>query len=237
MSMLVTPIPLFKDNYGYLLECTKTGATACVDPAEADRFLASVASLRPQANIQTLLTTHHHADHSGGNKAVAAAIPGIKVVGGDADRIPAITQIVADGDVLQIGSLKVTALSTPCHTTTHICYLVEGDDGDKAVFTGDTLFVGGCGRFFEGTAAQMHTALIKKLGSLPPATKVYCGHEYTVSNLAFAHSVEPENRDIADKLAWARSVECTVPSTIAAEHATNPFMRVENADLQKSLGA
>ncbi|XP_064151433.1 hydroxyacylglutathione hydrolase, mitochondrial isoform X3 [Loxodonta africana] len=139
----------------------------------------------------------------------------------------------------KVGSLSVKCLSTPCHTSGHICYFVSkpGSSEPPAVFTGDTLFVAGCGKFYEGTADEMYKALIKVLGQLPPDTKVYCGHEYTINNLKFARYVEPHNTAIQDKLAWAKEKyrigEPTVPSTIAEEFTYNPFMRVREKSVQE----
>ncbi|CAG5125523.1 unnamed protein product, partial [Candidula unifasciata] len=140
-----------------------------------------------------------------------------------------------------IGSLNVKCLFTPCHTSGHICYYVTGPSGqDPAVFTGDTLFVAGCGKFFEGTPQQMYKALIEILSSLPPQTKVYCGHEYTVNNLKFASTVEPDNPDISARLQLAQKQrsngEPTIPSTIQDEHLFNPFMRVNVPSVQKHTG-
>lgn len=157
------------------------------------------------------------------------------VYGGD-DRIGALTNKVVQNDTFKIGSLSVTCLFTPCHTTGHICYFVEAPGGEKAVFTGDTLFLAGCGRFFEGTADQMYSALVDKLGKLPDETKVFCGHEYSLQNLKYASHVEPENKEILKKIEWSKvqreANQPTVPSTIAEEKRINPFMRV-NEDVVK----
>jgi hydroxyacylglutathione hydrolase len=145
--------------------------------------------------------------------------------------------MLKNNDVFQIGSLQVKALSTPGHTTGSVSYyVVDPDSDEKAVFTGDTLFIAGSGRFFEGTGKDMYYSLIEQLGSLPRETKVYCGHEYTVSNLKFAASVEPNNIPLAEKLKWAHSKSITVPSTIEDEFRTNPFMRVYEASIQSALG-
>merc|ERR1712087_82962 len=130
---------------------------------------------------------------------------------------------------------------TPCHTSGHICYFVTGPSGEEpAVFTGDTLFIGGCGKFFEGTGKEMHAALIEKLSSLPTETKVYCGHEYTVNNLKFAEHVEPDSEAVKSKMAWAKTQRSkeqpTVPSTIAEEMQYNPFMRVRESAVQSHAG-
>ncbi|XP_053749756.1 hydroxyacylglutathione hydrolase, mitochondrial isoform X8 [Panthera pardus] len=147
-------------------------------------------------------------DHAGGNEKLVKLEPGLKVCGGD-DRIGALTHKVTHLSTLQVGSLNVKCLSTPCHTSGHICYFVSkpGSSEPPAVFTGDTLFVAGCGKFYEGTADEMYKALLEILGRLPPDTRVYCGHEYTINNLKFARHVEPNNTAIQEKLAWAKEVE------------------------------
>ena len=192
-------------------------------------------------HLDKVLTTHHHWDHAGGNEKLVSKFKKnpLEVYGGD-DRIGALTKKVGQDDTLEIGSLKVKCLFTPCHTTGHICYFVQAPNGEQAVFTGDTLFIGGCGRFFEGTAEQMYSALIEKLGKLPNETKVFCGHEYTVQNLKFCKHVEPNNSDILKKIDWAaekrEAKEPTVPSTIGEEKLINPFMRVNEKSVQSHAG-
>ncbi|KAJ3054798.1 hypothetical protein HK097_000790 [Rhizophlyctis rosea] len=235
--MKITPIPLLSgrsDNYGYLIHDPRTGEAAVVDPVEPEKVLAVVKT--ENAKVVGILTTHHHGDHAGGNAEFVQKVPNIKVWGGD-DRIEAITTKVTDNKPFKIGSLEVTPLYTICHTTGSVSYyVVDPETNEKAVFTGDTLFIGGCGRFFEGTADQMHNSLINILGRLPPDTKVYCGHEYTKSNLKFAQSVDPSSSAIQSKLAWAEKTEITVPSTIAGEFTFNPFMRVGEEVMRKATG-
>lgn len=159
--------------------------------------------------MKSILTTHHHWDHAGGNEKLVEKFAeshssALEVYGGD-DRIGALTNKVTQDDIVRLGNLTIRCLFTPCHTTGHICYFLESEKGEHAVFTGDTLFQGGCGRFFEGTAEQMHSALIGKLSQLPDDTNVYCGHEYTVQNLAFGQHVEPNNETIANKIKWAQA--------------------------------
>lgn len=157
-------------------------------------------------NLTKILTTHHHWDHAGGNEALVEKSKNtLQVFGGD-QRIGALTNLVKHGDKFSIGDINVECLFTPCHTTGHICYYLNASsDQPPVVFTGDTLFIAGCGRFFEGTAEQMHTALIDILGGLPDHTQVYCGHEYTEQNLKFAKHVEPDNSDILSRIQWAAS--------------------------------
>lgn len=172
-----------------------------------------------------------HRDHAGGNKELVSLVSGLEVCGNDS-RIDALTHTVKHNQELKVGQLNVRCLETPCHTTGHICYYVTSPDlTNKAVFTGDTLFVGGCGKFFEGTAQQMYHALCEVLSSLPHDTSVFCGHEYTVGNLTYAQHVEPDNTSISEKIDWCKNQRLkdlpTVPSTIAEELTFNPFMRVK----------
>ncbi|XP_046545916.1 hydroxyacylglutathione hydrolase, mitochondrial-like isoform X2 [Haliotis rubra] len=231
--MRVKLIPALEDNYMYLLIDEDTKQCAAVDPVEPEKIVSAVKE--EGVLLNAVLTTHHHWDHAGGNEKLTALV-GKTIYGGD-DRIGGLTNKVEQGDEFKIGSLKVRCLFTPCHTSGHICYLVTGKEGEApAVFTGDTLFQGGCGKFFEGTAEQMHKALIKTLSVLPQETKVYCGHEYTVSNLKYAAHVEPASEAVASRLAWAQNQrakrEATVPSTIGEEMLINPFMRVSEASVQ-----
>jgi len=212
----------------YLIVDEATKEAAVVDPVEPEKIVSKVRDER--LKLTTVLTTHHHWDHAGGNKNLVQMVNNLTVCGGD-DRIDALNRKVKHGDELTIGQLHVKCLFTPCHTTGHICYFVTSNDGDvPAVFTGDTLFIAGCGRFFEGTPQQMYKALVEELGRLPNSTRVYCGHEYTVANLKFAQHVEPDNPAIMQKMGWAMGQmarhEPTVPSTIGEEKQYNPFMRV-----------
>lgn len=236
INMQVRILPALSDNYMYLLVDEKTMDAAVVDPVEPDTVLRAVEE--HGVKLTTILTTHHHWDHAGGNKALLDKCSGLRVLGGD-DRIDGVTQLVQHGDEITLGGLKIQCLATPCHTTGHICfYVTDSEKNEKIVFTGDTLFLGGCGRFFEGTAEQMYSALVEKLGALPPDTKVYCGHEYSLQNLGFGAHVEPGNQEIHDKISWCRTKrelavpEPTVPSTIEEEKRINPFMRVEEASVQ-----
>jgi len=242
-SMRIRILPALSDNYMYLLVCTETNQAAIIDPVAPETVVSAVGE--EGVSLTTLLTTHHHWDHAGGNKdlieQMREAGNQLKVVGGD-DRIDGVTMFAKHGDELKVGSLTVTCLSTPCHTSGHLCYYVRGPGGsDKAVFTGDTLFLGGCGRFFEGTAEQMYHALIKVLGDLPGETKVYCGHEYAIQNLSFGLSVEPENLDVLSKLNWVKEQRQaspplpSVPSTVEEEKKINPFMRVCEASVQNKV--
>ncbi|KAJ8387118.1 hypothetical protein AAFF_G00160580 [Aldrovandia affinis] len=238
-DMKVELLPALTDNYMYLLIDEDTREAAIVDPVEPIKVLDAIKKHR--VRLTTVLTTHHHWDHAGGNEKLVRLLPGLKVYGGD-DRVGALTQKVSHSSTLKVGSLNVKCLFTPCHTTGHICYFVTKDNSSEppAVFTGDTLFIGGCGKFFEGTPDEMYRALIEVLGRLPPETRVYCGHEYTINNLKFARHVEPKNEAVRRKLSWAKETysngEPTIPSTMAEEFTYNPFMRVREKSVQDHAG-
>ncbi|XP_071516616.1 hydroxyacylglutathione hydrolase, mitochondrial isoform X1 [Panulirus ornatus] len=237
IKMKVKILPALSDNYMYLLMDEGSKEAAIVDPVEPRTVIAAVEEAG--ANLTTVLTTHHHWDHAGGNKELVELFgKPLKVVGGD-DRIGALTQKVNHGDSFTIGSLKVECLFTPCHTQGHICYNITSSDPEHkpAVFTGDTLFLGGCGKFFEGNAVEMHRALIEILSALPDHTHVYCGHEYALQNLRFGAHVEPNNPAIQEKISWVQQRRDeglpSVPSTIGEEKQINPFMRVAEASVQQ----
>ncbi|KRF99004.1 uncharacterized protein Dwil_GK10504, isoform B [Drosophila willistoni] len=242
-GMQVKILPALQDNYMYLIIDNKTKEAAVVDPVDPDLVIKTVNE--EKVTLKKVLTTHHHWDHAGGNeKLVKLWTSGeLKVYGGD-DRIGALNEKVRQNDTFNIGSLNVMCLSTPCHTTGHICYHVSAADDaaadSGAVFTGDTLFQGGCGRFFEGTPEEMYEALCTKLSALPDDTKVFCGHEYTLQNMSFARHVEPDNQLIQQRIEWAKlrraSQDPTVPSTIGEEKSWNPFMRVHESTVQKHTG-
>ncbi|HYV58265.1 MAG TPA: hydroxyacylglutathione hydrolase [Candidatus Nitrosopolaris sp.] len=233
--MDVVPIPQLADNYAYLLVDPATGVAGVVDCAEAGPVLAEVH--RRGIRLVAVLATHHHFDHVGGNQDLAAALPGLQVYGSaaEASRIPAITHPVRDGDPVAIGELRGRVILIPAHTSGHIAYHFPTE---RAVFTGDTLFAGGCGRLFEGDAAQMMSSL-GRLTALPDETGVYCGHEYTEKNLRFAAMLEPGNRRLGEKRAAVealrRAGRPTVPSTIGEEKATNPFLRTSSPELAASV--
>ncbi|XP_061180348.1 hydroxyacylglutathione hydrolase, mitochondrial-like isoform X2 [Saccostrea echinata] len=239
-DMKIRLVPALEDNYMYLLVDEETKQCAAVDPVEPEKIIEAVKE--ENCTLTTILTTHHHWDHANGNDKLVKLVPRQKIVvcGGD-ERVPALNKKVGHGDQFKVGNLDVKCLFTPCHTTGHICYFVTSPKGEQpAVFTGDTLFVGGCGKFFEGTADMMYSALVTILSKLPGNTRVFCGHEYTVNNLKFALHVEPENQTIKEKFAWAkdqRAKNCpTIPSTIDEELKFNPFMRVEDSHVQKHCG-
>ncbi len=217
----VIAVQAFRDNYIWLVPGPKPGCVAIVDPGDADPVLAALAQHR--LSPIAILCTHHHRDHTGGVEALARRFA-IPVYGPAAESIPGVTHPVEDGDTIDIGGHEpYTVLAVPGHTRGHVAYV-----GDDRVFCGDTLFVAGCGRLFEGTAQQLHTSLMT-LAALPPTTRVYCGHEYTLANLAFARHVEPNNEDILAFIRRSKRLlaagQPTIPSTIADERRINPFLR------------
>lgn len=236
MSTLeIKQIPVLNDNYVYLAHCPATGATGVVDPAVSGPVFDALDETG--WTLTHILNTHHHADHTGGNLEIKERT-GCTIVGprADRDRIPGIDVEVGDGDTVMLGEAEATVFDVPGHTRGHIAYWFAGSD---ALFCGDTLFVMGCGRLFEGTPAQMVNSL-SKFKALPDATRVFCAHEYTQSNGRFALSVEPQNQALQDLMkqvdaARAKGIP-TVPSTLAQERATNPFLRPDSADIQATLG-
>ena len=233
--MRIIPIPVLADNYAYLLIDEATNEAGVVDPSEAGPVAETVK--REKVKLSAIINTHHHWDHVGGNEELVREFPGLKVYGHkrDRDRTPCITNLVDEGDTMQIGGLTGRFLFIPCHTNGHVALHFPRE---KAVFTGDTLFIAGCGRLFEGTATDMHNNMVK-LMSLPDDTRVYCGHEYTVKNLQFALTLEPSNAKVQAKLQWAQGMRAkkapTIPSTVAEEKDINPFVRVLNGELQANV--
>jgi len=230
-------VPVNSDNYSYLIIDESSKTAAAVDPAEPKKVLDAAQKIG--VSIKQILTTHHHGDHSDGNEELNKALGNVDVYGGD-DRIPALNKKVGKGDTFKIGGITCKVHFTPCHTTGHVLYeCQDASSPNAALFTGDTLFVGGCGRFFEGTAAQMYHNLIEVVAELPKQTQVYCGHEYTVKNLQFSLKVEPDNKHAQEKLEWAKQAiaknEYTVPSTVQEELNYNPFMRVQQKSIAENL--
>lgn len=224
----IVRIPALSDNYIWLVHDPESGETMVVDPAEAEPVLAAAAERG--WTISQIWNTHWHPDHTGGNAAIKAAT-GCIITGpaAEAVKIPTLDRQVGEGDTVRLGAHEAVVIEVPAHTAGHIAYHLAGD---AAIFVGDTLFAMGCGRLFEGTAAQMF-ANMQRLRDLPGETAVYCAHEYTESNGRYARVAEPDNADIAARMdavlaARARG-EATVPTTIAIERATNPFMRARDA--------
>ncbi len=234
--MLVTIVPCLRDNYAYLLRAPGSREALVVDASEAEPVLREVE--KQSLGLAGILCTHHHWDHVGGNEAILAAQPDLRVFGYESDRgrIPGQTEFVTHGQHFELAGLEFEVLHIPGHTLGAVAYVGQG-----AAFTGDTLFAGGCGRLFEGTPAMMYESLNEKLGKLPPETMIYCGHEYTAANLKFAAHVEPGNAAVRQKAERVESMRArgapTVPSTIADELATNPFMRCGSPEVVAHVAA
>ena len=227
-------IPCLQDNYGFLVHDPETGVTATIDTPEVAPINQALAA--KGWRLTHILNTHHHFDHAGGNEELKAQW-NCQVVGAaiDAERIPGIDVALADGDTLTLGSKQARIIEVPGHTSGHIAYYFAADE---VAFVGDTLFALGCGRLFEGTPEQMSESL-GKIMALPDATTVYCAHEYTEANAAFAVTMEPANPALQQRVKEIQSLRAagkpTVPTSIGLERATNPFVRSDSAELQAVL--
>lgn len=233
-DLIVHQFPCLSDNYGVLIHDSDKGLTASIDAPEAG---AIRRALKDKGwKLTHILTTHHHADHTGGNKALKAET-NCTIVGPkrEAARIPGIDKSVAEGDSFEFGSFQVRVFDTPGHTAGHIAYWLPDA---RVAFAGDTLFALGCGRLFEEGAKTMWGSL-SKLMELPPETTVYCGHEYTETNARFALTIEPENQALQERVSEIRKLrardEPTLPTTIARELETNPFLRTASSAIRERL--
>ncbi len=235
MPAQVHLFPCLSDNYGVLLHDQTTGATAAIDAPDAAAVEAALSATGWR--LSDILVTHHHHDHTGGIAELKAR-HGCRVVAprNEASRIPGVDESVGDGDFVSVGELSARVIETPGHTLGHISYWL---DAEKLAFVGDTLFSIGCGRVIEGTPEMMWDSLVKLRG-LPDDTQIYCGHEYTAANVKFALTIEPDNTALV-----ARSEEVarlrregrpTLPTTIGAEKAANPFLHGDDPKVAASLG-
>ena len=235
MSRLeVHQFPCLSDNYGYLVHDPDSGLTATIDTPEVEPIHAALDARGWKLNF--IFNTHHHDDHAGGNLELKSQT-GCQIIGpaADADRIPGIDRVVGEGDSVMLGAWAFTVHDTPGHTRGHIVYhCPQAGIG----FVGDTLFALGCGRLFEGTPQQMWTSL-QKILSWPNETLIYCAHEYTEANAAFAVTMEPANPALQQRVKEIQSLRAagkpTVPTSIGLERATNPFVRSDSAELQAVL--
>ena len=227
---MITIFPCLSDNYGFLVHEPKSGLTAAIDAPDAKTILQQCQQLG--VNLTHVFNTHHHFDHVGGNAKLKQTC-NVTIIGPktEQDRITCIDKAVSGGDSFEFGEYTVHVLHTPGHTLGHCAYYIPMLG---SVFVGDTLFALGCGRLFEGSPAQMYESL-GKLAALPDDTKVYCAHEYTLSNGEFAITAEPDNTKLAAYLDDARRLRAnnapTVPTTIRNEKACNPFMRAATPEI------
>jgi len=235
MPIEIRQFPCLNDNYGFLIRDAASGAVATVDTPDPNAINDALAA--EGWTLTHILNTHHHWDHAGGNLALKEQW-GCEIIGpkGEADKIPGIDRAVGEGDMVSLGEAQARVFDTPGHTSGHIIYYFAED---SAAFVGDTIFALGCGRLFEGTPAQMWKSL-GKIADLPPETKLYCAHEYTQANAAFALTVDPDNEALK---ARAKEIDAlradgvpTVPTDVKRERETNPFLRAEDSDLQAAIG-
>jgi hydroxyacylglutathione hydrolase len=223
-----------QDNFGVLIRDAVSGAVASIDAPNGDEVSRELAA--KGWKLTHILTTHRHGDHTDGNLQLKQA-SGCTIIGpaGEADKVPGIDKTVDDGDTFEFGTLEVRVLNTSGHTKGHISFWMPAAE---VVFVGDTLFAMGCGRVMEGTPQHMWASL-SKLAALPPSTRVYCGHEYTLANAKFSLTIEPENEALKARAkrveAQRAKNEMTLPTTIAEELATNPFLRAASPAIRKRL--
>jgi hydroxyacylglutathione hydrolase len=235
-------VPAFQDNYIFVLHHPAQHTAAVVDPGDAEPVLACLKKLG--ATLTVIFNTHHHMDHIGGNRQLLQRFPEAMVYGGEQDRgrIPGQQGFLKEGDEVTFAGRRGRVFFVPGHTRAHIAYYFgpTAADGWGDLFCGDTLFAGGCGRLFEGTPEQMVNSL-GKLRQLPDRTRVWCAHEYTLKNLRFAITVDPDNIALQQRLEavkQARSLgQATVPADLSLEKQTNPFLRWDYPELQKAVAA
>jgi hydroxyacylglutathione hydrolase len=236
MDSVIT-IPALDDNFIYLYRYNQSNALA-VDPCDGSSVLRALQKYG--LILKMILITHHHWDHVAGTDELKHKT-GCKVIGADKRRIPGNDVVVTDGQILPVGQRKVQVIATPGHTSTSVCYYTEPSAGNKngILWTGDTLFVGGCGMLLERDAQSMWNSL-QKLTPLPDDTLVYCGHDYTLENYEFASGIEPDNQIVKERLDQARQLQTqgklTVPSSILQERSTNCFLRAGTTELKMALG-
>jgi len=230
-------IPALGDNFIYLYRYNQSDAFTA-DPSDGSLVLRAMK--QHGLNLKMILLTHHHWDHVGGTEELKQKT-GCKVIGADRRRIPGIDLVVADEQILPVGDRNVRVIATPGHTRTSVCYYMEPSAGNEKgiLWTGDTLFVGGCGRLLECNAQSMWDSL-QKLASLPDDTLVYCGHDYTLENYEFASGIEPGNQIVKERLDQVRMLQnqgkLSVPSSVLLERSTNCFLRAGTPELKAALG-
>ncbi|MCC5826637.1 hydroxyacylglutathione hydrolase [Alkalimonas sp.] len=241
-KLTITPLAAFQDNYIWCLTKPDSDALVVVDPGDADVVLQFARHTQKQ--LSSILITHHHWDHTDGIAALKQLWPHARVIGPayEAERINSLTQTVHDGDIVELSEFGVRfkVLHIPGHTLGHIAYYTALLNQTPALFCGDTLFSAGCGRLFEGSPEQMHQSL-QRLSVLPDETHIYCAHEYTLANLAFARAVEPDNQAVIEHVTKCQQLRDnqlpTLPSKLATEKAINPFLRCHLPDLQRKYAS
>ncbi len=227
--------PCLSDNYGVLIHDAERGLTASIDAPNADQVRAALKA--KGWKLTHILTTHHHGDHTGGNLALKAET-GCTIIGpkAEAAKIPGIDSKVGESDTFDFGSVKVHVLDTPGHTAGHITFWIPAAG---VAFVGDTLFAMGCGRVNEGTMEMMWRS-VEKVSKLPPGTRLYCGHEYTVANAKFALTIDPGNTALVARVAEVEKLRAagkpTLPTRVDIERETNPFLRASDPAIRKRLG-
>jgi len=235
MTLEIHQFPARSDNYGVLIHDSESGMTASIDAPEAEAVKAAL--VEKGWRLTHIFTTHHHHDHTEGNAALKSET-GCEIIGprGDAAKIPTLDRQIGDGDTFRFGNIEVHVLETPGHTLGHISYFIPEA---KVAFVGDTMFAMGCGRVFEGSHKMMWNSL-SKLRALPADTTIYAGHEYTLANARFALTIEPDNAALKARTAEVEALrgqgKPTLPTTLAKELATNPFMRAGERDVKAALG-
>ena len=228
-------VPVLSDNYVYIIHNEKNFQTAVIDPGDPEPIIHILRE--KQWSLDEIINTHHHNDHIAGNDKLID-IWGSKLIAPlyDKERINNVDQYVSDGDIINIVGINTQVISTPGHTLGHVCYFLKNEE---ILFSGDTLFRLGCGRVFEGTMEQMKNSL-KKLINLPNKTKVFCGHEYTLSNAKFCVYLQPNNLDINKKydeiLKLRNKGAFTIPFKLDEEKKLNPFLQFDNKEFKKSIG-
>ena len=224
----VAAVPVLTDNYVWLIHNSATGETAAVDPSVGQPVLDAAAA--KGWRLTQVLNTHWHPDHTGGNAGIQASTRAPIMAPAEAERVSKVDRIVAEGDRVTVAGAEAVVWEIPAHTAGHIAYYFE-DEG--MIFVGDTMFAMGCGRLFEGTAEQMY-ANMQRIAALPDDVRIYCGHEYTLANARFAIQVEPGNSAVAARLEQVKTLReaetITLPTTVAEERETNPFVRATNAE-------
>ncbi|XP_006636373.2 probable hydrolase PNKD [Lepisosteus oculatus] len=235
----IVPIPILSDNYSYLVIDKTSNAAVLVDPADPQAVQACLED--EGVTLEAILCTHKHWDHSGGNKGLRRLHSSCRVYGSAMDNIPGLTNPLSDRDSIDVGRMHFRAFFTPGHTVGHMIYLLDGKsiDGPSSLFSGDLVFLSGCGRIFEGNASTMLSSL-DVVGSLSDDTLLWPGHEYAEDNLMFAAEVEPSNAARENKFLWVLQQRgqkmCTCPSTMREEKEYNPFLRSHSPELHQALG-